>query len=189
MAFGDYKVNRLFCFPVVECSQHKPPMIPSGFNMLRTVSGKVFLEIILEDSLPECFGEVYWPSCPLHISVSREVGPKLWQVFFLKYFQWGVSNGIVCLSMCVRVGDLCSRFHLDFVQSSAYFRMLMFNKSGVVLTKAISRYFISLQFREFIRKPLIQLNAELFDLCLLKKECLFLRNQNDLGTCTPFSCE
>lgn len=73
----------------------------------------------------------------------------------------------------MRVGDLCSRFHLDFVQSSAYLRVPMFNKSGAVLTKAISRYFISFQFGEHIGKPLIQLNAEHFDLSLLKQKRSF----------------
>lgn len=41
--FGKYKVSRPVYFLEVECSQHKIPMIQSGFNVLRTVTGKVFL--------------------------------------------------------------------------------------------------------------------------------------------------
>lgn len=52
-------------------------------------------------------------------------------------------------------------------------RALMFKKSGAVLTKDISRYFISLQLGKFIGKPLIQLNAECFDLGLLKQRMSF----------------
>lgn len=61
----------------------------------------------------------------------------------------------------------------------------MFSKSGAVLTKDISRYFISLQFGEFIGKPLIQLNAEHFDLSLLKQRMSFSEEPKGLGKIYP----
>lgn len=61
----------------------------------------------------------------------------------------------------------------------------MFNKSGVVLAKDLSRYFISLQIGEFIGKPLKQLNAEHFDLSLLKQRMSFSEEPKGFGKNIP----
>lgn len=66
--------------------------------------------------------------------------------------------------------------------------VLMHKKSGAVLTKAMSRYSILYEFGELTEKPVLpprQLNAEHFDLTLLKGEWLFPKQPSDLVTCVP----
>lgn len=83
----------------------------------------------------------------------------------------------------MRVEDLCSRFHLDFIQSSV--SECLCSRNLGCSHKDYFQIFISLRFGEFIGKPLIQLSAQHFDLSLLKQKMSFSKAAKRLGNMCP----